>query len=238
MGTIAAELEVDHLLAPQGADILHTAPGQTQNDEMNHPSFARALRGGILFCHSLGERRHGSSIHECVLGQSSYYEYHEPLTYLLPCVMSIVANSIAYRGESESNAEEALSFAIDALRKDDCMMLAMSGFLHRTCYTWRNVCEGTGPFHQIDDLTIQVTDSTISTLKLCILIVIEFTSIDASSAQVDRMPKLSSKEVCLRPLLDLWKENLVRISEWPCQTLRSSAASALDLISHCVLDNE
>ena len=239
MGTIAAELEVDHLLAPQGADILHTAPDKTQNDEMNHPSFARALRGGILFCNSLGERRHGCSIHERVaLGQSSYYEYHEPLTYLLPCVMSIVANSIAYRGESESNAEEALSFAIDALRKDDCLMLAMSGFLHRTCYTWRHVCKGTGPFYQIDDSTIQVTDSTISTLKLCILIVIEFTSIETSSAQVDRMPKLSSKEVCLRPSLDLWKENLARINEWPCQTLRSSAASALDLISQCFLDNE
>ena len=239
MGTIAAELEVDHLLAPQGADILHTAPDKTQNDEMNHPSFARALRGGILFCHSLGERRHGRSIHERVaLGQSSYYEYHEPLTYLLPCVMSIVANSIAYRGESESNAVEALSFAIDALRKDDCLMLAMSGFLHRTCYTWRHVCKGTGPLYQIDDSTIQGTDSTISALKLCILIVIEFTSIETSSAQVDRMPKLSSKEVCLRPSLDLWKENLARINGWPCQTLRSSAASALDLISHYFLDNE
>ena len=140
--------------------------------------------------------------------------------------MSIVANSIACRGGSESNADEALNFAIDALRKDDCLMLAMSGFLHRTCYKWRNVCKGTEPLYQIDESTIQVTDSTISTLKLCILIVIEFTSIE------------SSKEVCLRPSLDLWEENLVRISEWPCQTLRSSAASALNLISHCLLDNE
>jgi hypothetical protein len=223
MGTIAAELEADHLLAP------HTSTHQTPNDEMNYSSFACALRGGIIFCHSLGERQHGSSVHDSVALDRRSYEYHEPLTYLLPCVMTIVSNSISFdQGERKSNAEEALNFAIEALQKDDCLMLAMSRFLYRTSYKWRNVCKGIGPFSRIDDSTIQMTDSTLSTLKLCILIIIEFTSISTFPTQID----------CLQTSLDLWKENLSRIGEWHCETLRISTASALNLISQCLLVNE
>jgi hypothetical protein len=232
MGTIAAELEVDHLLAPQSADI-RTASDQTRGDEANYSSFACALRGGILFCHSLGEKWHGTS--RIALGQRSH-EYDEPLTYLLPCVMSIVSKSLSYQGEGESNPGDALDFAIDALRKDDCLMLAMSGFLCRTSCRWRNVCEGIGPSSGIDESIYHMTDSTISTLKLCILIIIEFDSISTSSTKMDRMPLLISEGVVrLQPTLDHWRTNLARIGEWPCQNLRSNAASALDLVSQCLV---
>jgi hypothetical protein len=231
MGTIAAELEVDQLLAPHSADT-RTTSDRTRDDETKYSSFACALRGGILFCHSLGERRHGTSSN--ALGQRSH-EYDEPLTYLLPCVMSIVSKSLSYQGEGQSNPGDALDFAIDSLRKDDCLMLAMSGFLYRTSCRWRNVCEGIGPSSLIDESMNQMTDSAMSTLKLSILIIIEFTSIPTSSINFDQMPLLRLEGgTLLQPSLDQWRTNLAQIGEWHCKNLRNNAASALDLLSQCL----
>ena len=86
----------------------------------------------------------------------------------------------------------------------------------------------------MDDSVIQQLDGVISLVKLCALILDELTMIVNSSGQKYPLPMLEvCRELCLS--LELWKENLKSAYECPSQTLRSSAALALNQVSHCLL---
>ena len=150
MGTIAAELEVDHLLAPPstGSEKSLAQEEEEEEREQNMSSFGHALRGAILFCHVVGEN------------QSDEFQ-DDPLVYLLPCIMSLVSNSSAYDGESKSSVEVALQFALDGLKDNDCFVGAILKYLRRISSV------GTKG-HDLD--------STISTVKFCGIIINEFTA--------------------------------------------------------------
>jgi hypothetical protein len=221
IGTIAAELDVDHLLATPQADPIHE---HQNNDEEAciSSSFAITLCGAIMFCHSLGEKFHQSILDESAAHnqrRSMYDHHHEPLTYLLPCIMSIVSHAASsnLHKESKSNTNEALNSVLVAFQKDDCLMFVISRYLLRTSNEWRSLSQG------VDELAIQTSDSLISTVKLCIIIIIEFHSIANSSPIV--------LEGYLQCSLDNWNKNLTQIvDEWSCENLRSNATAVLNLI--------
>lgn len=223
IGTIAAELDVDHLLATPQADTIHE---HQNNDEETSSSFAVTLCGAIMFCHSIGEKLHQKSFDESVAhDQRSMYDdhHHDPLTYLLQCIMSIVthASSSNLHGErsKSNNTNEALNSVLVAFQKDDCLLFVISRFLLRTSNEWKSLSQ------DVDELAIQTTDSLISTTKLCVIIIIEFNSIaSANSSPI-------TFDGCLQSSLDKWKTNLTQIvDEWSCENLRRSATEVLDLI--------
>jgi len=232
MGNIAAELEVEYLLATPSASI---QTSHASNEDKIASSFSNALREGILFCHSLGERQLLNGDHDSyALMSQRPYEYREPLTHLLPCIMSLVSNVTSSQEESELSMEEELHFALAALCKNDCLVLAISKLLHRASKLWNNCFEAVVPLSQVDDSVIQQFDGVISLVKLCALIIDELTMIVNSPGQKYPLPML---EVCreLRLSLELWKKNLKSAYEWPSQTLRSSVDLALNQVSHCLL---
>ena len=153
MGTIAAELEVDHLLAPQSASSEKSLGSGGEMSEKNLSSFGHALHGAILFCHALGKRQTG-------------LDSHEPLTYLLPCILSLLNASLGEESDN-STAKETLR----SLIKDDCFMLTILNFLVRVSKHWSG--KQSPQMHSLG--------SMISTVKLCGLIIKDFNMVQKSS---------------------------------------------------------
>lgn len=195
MGTIAAELEVDYLLASPSGGIQDSFA--SKNEENHASSFAYALREGILFCHSLGEKQLLSS--NSALTSQMPYEYHEPITHLLPCIMSLVST--------------------------DCLVLAISRFLSRASSQCCDSNEGVA-LSRVEDRDIEQADLMVSMLKLSTLIINDF-AIIANSRQKEIPPMFCSKKVCqeLRHSLNLWKNHLTNTSQWPSQTLSLNEVS-------------
>ncbi|KAL9187014.1 hypothetical protein ACHAXT_010734 [Thalassiosira profunda] len=160
MGTIAAELEADHLFAPPSLDASPSA-----DKERGSSLFSPALGSAIRFCDSIGNC--GDAV------GTIPYERQEPLAYLLPCIMSLVSNAASQQGEGK--ASEGMELALTNLQQGNCLVLALSGFLRRAASQLRESAQGGIP-------TIQ------SMVQLCALIVDEYTQIapEADSRELRR----------------------------------------------------
>ena len=232
MGTIAAELEVDHLLCPPISDDDKSSTNETKEESkvVGSSSFPHALRSSIMFCHALGEKRFGNDSDNTLAGKESSYEYQEPLTYLLPCIMSLVSNVSSDEEESKSSSiGEQLRFALMTLSKDNCLVLIISKLLNRASKQWqRRNMEGVWSQNPVDDhAAIEHADALVSLVKLCALIV------NGSIAIIDDYSSKHCQEI--KTSLELWRDILERIVD-RCryQALRSSAAQALDEVSQCL----
>jgi len=152
MGRIAAELEVDHLLAPPVVD--KQGPLGTKEDK-EQQNMSHALRGAVLFCLSFDNIQLETR--------------HEPLTHLLPCIISLVSSGATGQEEYKSSGvEDALQFALDGLCKDNLFLNGISQLFDRTTT-------------QLDELhptqnnsNAQSIKSMISTTNMCLDVIAEF----------------------------------------------------------------
>ena len=215
LGSIAAELEVEYLLST-GAGIRSSAT----DDNTAAPSFAYALRGGILFCNALGERqlRNGGCDHLAAQIKTPP-EYHEPLIHLLPCIISLVSNC---RVGNELPKGNKLQLAFSTICEDDCLVVAVSGLLGRA-------------FRQLDDSTVGgqlslMDDERVSVVKSCALIISLVCSPDRKYPSQQHTAFFC--ELCL--LLQRWK-NCLSTCDWPSQASRTNIAQSLDQVSRCLL---
>jgi len=157
VGMIAAELEVDHLLAPPVIDKQNSLSTKDDKEHQNMSSFGHALRGAVLFC--------------CLsLGTMHSKAHHDPpLTHLLPCIISLVSTGDAGQEEYKSSGvEDALQFALDGLCKDNLFLNGLSQLFDRTT-TQLNELHSTQ-----NNLDAQTVKSMMSTINLCLDVIAEF----------------------------------------------------------------
>ena len=128
----------------------------------------------------------------------------EPLTHLLPCIISL-ASSMA---SDESTMRRDSYCALQVICKDDCLSLAIANLLRRTSIDF---VAADVELSMVDTSATQQRESLMSILQLCLLIVYELAMAETSSSQKDskRIP-FSSKlaHVELQQSLNLWKNNL------------------------------
>lgn len=121
IGSIAYELEIDDLI--------------TSNDDSqahDNSSFICALRYGIIFSHSLGEKRYADNSDKLDNERESD-EYDEPLSYLLPCMRSLLTNS---EEDVDRPTGDQVFSASSVLCEGGVLVVAISQFLHRLGVQW------------------------------------------------------------------------------------------------------
>jgi len=157
MGMIAAELEVDHLLAPPVVDKQNSLSTKEDKEQSQNLSlFGHALRGAVLFC--------------CLsLGTMNSKAHHEPLAHLLPCIISLVSTGDTDQEEYKSSGvEDALQFALDGLCKDNLFLNGVSQLFDRTTKQLNEV-------HSTqNNPNSQILKSMMSTTNMCLDIIAEF----------------------------------------------------------------
>lgn len=216
MGTIAAELEVDQLLAPSAST--GTEGSQTQSDESNQSSFTYALQGAAIFCNSLGEKQlrdDNLGGHDC----RKPIEYHEPLIYLLPCIMSLVSTVVP---EGQTEVIPSVREEVRMLCKGGSLLTAISKYLNRASQRWRASVES----KQQRSLLIDQMDTILSTLNLCALIIDEVISTANLSEEAARG---------LRDSLSTWKKILAQASDQCESKVLESKSAVLSQVSLCLL---
>ena len=169
MGMIAAELEVDHLLAPPVVDKQNSL---TSKEDKQQTSFGHALRGAILFCRSLDGIQTEAR--------------HEPLAHLLPCIISLVSSEVTGQEEYKSSGVDALQFALDGLCKDNLFLNGISQLFDRTT-TQLNKLHSTQ-----DNSNAQSIKSIMSTTNMCLDIIAEFSIVGDNTS--GRLVLPNSKE--------------------------------------------
>jgi len=157
MGMIAAELEVDHLLAPPVVDKQNSLSTKEDKEQSQNLSlFGHSLRGAVLFC--------------CLsLGTMNSKAHHEPLAHLLPCIISLVSTGDTDQEEYKSSGvEDALQFALDGLCKDNLFLNGVSQSFDRTTKQLNEV-------HSTqNNPNSQILKSMMSTTNMCLDIIAEF----------------------------------------------------------------
>ena len=155
MGMIAAELEVDHLLAPPVIDKQNSLSTKEEKEQHNISSFGHALRGAVLFC--------------CLSLGTMSKAHHEPLNHLLPCIISLVSTGDTSQEECKSSGvEDALQFALDGLCKDKLFLDGVSQLFDRTTKQLNEV-------HSTqNNPNSQSVKSMMSTTNMCLDIIAEF----------------------------------------------------------------
>jgi hypothetical protein len=222
-GSIADELDVDQLLVLSSAESIvsnHCSLG----GESNVPPIVLALRSGIEFSNSLAERR-------CLRNLNCQESLElEPLVYLLPSMMSLVSR-LAFGDDDEvaSNMAESLQLAKKAFNADDWLMLTISKFLRRLSDQWSEYCQRRVNIRSIDSLVVRRTNSVVSVVDMCLVIISSLGYITTSTRKVNYAAL--SKRVGINVVFDRWKHNLKAIGEWPSEELRCSSAETLDKVS-------
>ncbi len=222
-GSIADDLDVDQILMLSSAESI-VSNLCSLGGESNVPPIVLALRGGIQFSNSLAER-------QCLTNLNCQESLElEPLVYLLPSTMSLVSH-LAFGDDDEvaSNMAEALQLAKKAFNADDWLMLTISKFLRRLSDQWSEYCQGRVNIRSIDSLVVRRTNSVVSVVDMCLVVISSLGYIATSTRKVNYAAL--SKRVGLNIVLDQWKDNLKAIGEWPSEELRFSAAETLEKVS-------
>ncbi|KAL7484924.1 hypothetical protein ACHAW6_010531 [Cyclotella cf. meneghiniana] len=114
IGTIAPELELDELLASH------------DKESCDHSSFVNALCSCILFSDYVAKKNQPNSKSETV-----HFEFDEPLSCLLPCIMSFVSSASSDSDQESIWPRESPYRVLVTLCRDANFVNVISQFLHR-----------------------------------------------------------------------------------------------------------
>ena len=180
LGTFAPELELDQLL------ICH------QNDESDTSSFCNALCACLTYCNTVVKQERSDTN-----ASTNQIEQEEPLSCILPCIMSIIdiAKS-GYDRENKTNklAESAQNILVSLCNNGQFIEI-LSGFLRRL-HTRLMDCNG----------ELGMRTSIITLAKLASVIGNEALEIENSSSQMLFTDKDSDK---LSAALLLWNNSFL-----------------------------
>jgi hypothetical protein len=156
LGTIAPELELDQLLSCR------------DKEDYGSSSFVNALRACVLFCGSVAEKESSSQVLRL--------ECKEPLSCILPCIMSILDIAISDFDADNIKTKESANLALKSLCEKGDMMRIMAEFLNRL---HTQLVESNGQFEQ--------QASIISIAKLSSIFCTGLLEINERSSDADKL---------------------------------------------------